>query len=271
MGNYDLGICGLDWIQELVSKYPASGLVKIKDLGYGRIYLYLAAGSGARYSDVASIQTSSDVISIASEYPNLAESLALNLRLKRFNIFPVWGAAEIYPPENADLVLLSNAGGRENLPANLIAVSQVLASTAFLIANKNSLEIKDLSEILDTLIPLGGSPARRSGSAGLLDRQPEPLRFTVPIEYKTPEPARSLRNTLEMQFGRRRTEAPKGTSAGTPAPLTGSDEDVRLALPDGHAQKHVVNVLAKAGIRIKDYPSETGSRTPEIAIGRVQS
>ncbi|HEX7476086.1 MAG TPA: hypothetical protein VF318_08995 [Dehalococcoidales bacterium] len=45
LGNYDLGICGLDWIQELVSKYPASGLVKIKDLGYGRIYLYLAAGT----------------------------------------------------------------------------------------------------------------------------------------------------------------------------------------------------------------------------------
>ena len=36
VGNYDLGICGLDWVEELLVKYPASGLVKVKDLGYGR-------------------------------------------------------------------------------------------------------------------------------------------------------------------------------------------------------------------------------------------
>ena len=43
MGNYDLGICGLDWIQELIVKYPASGLVKVRDLGYGARSLFLAA------------------------------------------------------------------------------------------------------------------------------------------------------------------------------------------------------------------------------------
>ena len=45
MGNYDLGICGLDWIQELLAKYPASDLVKVRDLGYGGISLYLATSS----------------------------------------------------------------------------------------------------------------------------------------------------------------------------------------------------------------------------------
>ena len=33
VGNYDLGICGRDWIEELLVRYPSSALVKVKDLG----------------------------------------------------------------------------------------------------------------------------------------------------------------------------------------------------------------------------------------------
>ena len=36
MGNYDLGICGLDWIQELLMKYPASGSGQTKRPGLWR-------------------------------------------------------------------------------------------------------------------------------------------------------------------------------------------------------------------------------------------
>jgi ATP phosphoribosyltransferase len=46
-------------------------------------------------------------------------------------------------------------------------------------------------------------------------------------------------------------------------------EEVRLALPDGHAQKHVVNILKKAGIGISDYPSLSGNRRPQIDIPGV--
>ena len=43
MGNYDLGICCLDWIQELLVKYPSSEIVKVLDLGYGDGCLYMAS------------------------------------------------------------------------------------------------------------------------------------------------------------------------------------------------------------------------------------
>src|ERR1035437_5365971 len=107
MGNYDVGICGLDWIQELTVKYPGSGLVKVSGLGYGRSSLFLAASASSNMPTLKSFQNCETVISIASEYPNLAESTALNSHFKRFNILPLWGAAEIYPPENADLILIS--------------------------------------------------------------------------------------------------------------------------------------------------------------------
>ena len=50
IGNYDLGICGLEWIEELTSKYSAAAPVKIRNLGYGKGALYLAASSAANIS-----------------------------------------------------------------------------------------------------------------------------------------------------------------------------------------------------------------------------
>jgi ATP phosphoribosyltransferase len=227
LGNYDLGICGLDWIQELLSKYPGSDLVKIKDLGYGAVSLYLAAARSSRLAELGDIRKVDWSIDIAGEYPNLAESLALNCRLKKFNVFPLWGAAEIYPPENADLVLLASLQDIDLEKNGLVPVLKVLDSSAWLIANKTAWESKDLAEILNSLKIQPGTASKHTSS-----------------------------DILNLAPGR---TAEKLMSA----------EKVRLALPDGHAQKHVVNVLQKAGIRITDYPSASGSRRPEIGLEGV--
>ena len=109
MGNYDLGICGRDWIEELLAKYPTSALVRVKELGYGGIVLYMVADCSGALSTLEAIRASTGVIRIVSEYPNLAEAFALRYRLRRFNIFPVWGAAEAYPPESATLALVAGS------------------------------------------------------------------------------------------------------------------------------------------------------------------
>src|SRR3972149_5159318 len=103
VGNYDLGICGLDWVEELFAKYPSAGIVKLKDLGYGEGALYAVAAPDA-IGTIETIQARQDTVRLASEYPNLAESFALRLRLKRFSVFPLWGAAEVYPPDRKSVV-----------------------------------------------------------------------------------------------------------------------------------------------------------------------
>ena len=40
-------------------------------------------------------------------------------------------------------------------------------------------------------------------------------------------------------------------------------------MPDGHAQKHVINILNKAGIKIDNYPASDGNRRPEIDLPGV--
>ncbi len=148
IGNYDLGICGLDWVQELLIKYPSDAIVKLRDLGYGRRSLYMVASKSSRWRSIEELKANDGLVRIVSEYPNLAESFALNLRLKRFQILPVWGAAEAYPPENADLALISESSSRRLPAKGLVPIAEILTSSAFLIANRVSLEKKDISSLL---------------------------------------------------------------------------------------------------------------------------
>ena len=235
IGNYDLGISGSDWIEELLAKYPSSALLKVRNLGYGEDALYVAASRSEGGATVEEVRAKPGIIRIASEYPNLAESFALNLRLRRFGIFPLWGAAEVYPPESADLVLVSGTT-EELLLYGLVPISQVLSVSAFLIANRNSWKSKDMGEVVssveDALIP--ESVIRRLAG----EKHP---------------PATNVSRMPEIQY------------------LSGeaAKEVVRLALPDGHQQLPTLGLLTKAGIHLDDYPSAEGNRRPSTNLPGV--
>ena len=222
IGNYDIGICGLDWIEELLVKYPNSALVKVKNLGYSEDALYMAASRLGAVSTLEEIGAKPDTIRIASEYPNLAESFAVNLRLRRFSVFPLWGAAEVYPPENADLVLIPGYN-KESLNNGLIPIGKVLDYSAFLIANRNSWETKDMGDILTSLEKVLPASSKR-----------------VPSENMPKAPK------IKRKYKYQKT----------------TEDAVRLALPDGHQQIPTLQLLNKAGIQVEDYPSETGNRRP---------
>jgi ATP phosphoribosyltransferase len=148
VGNYDLGICGLDWIEEFLVKYPAGALVKISNLNYGEGGIHVVASAESGIANLNDLSDGRNDYRIVTEYPNLAETFALNLRMRRFRIFPVWGAAEAYPPENADLAVLWGKSGADIATQGLMPLKRLLPVTAFLIANRESLENKDLSQIL---------------------------------------------------------------------------------------------------------------------------
>ncbi|MFC2044215.1 ATP phosphoribosyltransferase [Chloroflexota bacterium] len=235
IGNYDLGICGLDWVEELLVKYPSSPLVRLRNLGYGEGTLYIVTShSGAMSPE--EIQSRKHNIRIASEYPNLAESFALNLRLRRFSIFPLWGGAEVYPPESAELVLISERTDEESFSQDLTPISKVLDFSAYLIANRDSWERKDLSEIL-TSIDL-------TLTSLLVEMKPTDKERLAPAESVS-----NLEKAKQLL-------------------VTGKDS-IRLALPDGHQQLPTAQLLSKAGIQIDDYPSVTGNRRPTTSLDGI--
>lgn len=230
VGNYDLGICGLDWVEELLVKYPSSALVKVKNLRYGEGVLCMAASRSEGVSTVEEVQAKHDVIRIASEYPNLAEFFAVNLRLKRFSIFPLWGAAEVYPPESAELVLVPGRIKEELFNYDLVPVSNVLNFSAFLIANRSSWELKDMGEVLASI------------EDKLATGEEHPLSE---VSVKTTEIA------SQYFIGK------------------AVEDTVRLALPDGHQQLATLNLLNEAGIQVQDYPSAAENRRPSTNLAGV--
>ena len=211
VGNYDLGICGLDWVEELLVKYPSSAVAKVKDLGYGGGALYMAASRLSEVSAVGGLRARPDMMRLASEYPNLAESFALKFRLRRFSLFPLWGAAEVYPPESADLALISAGEEAELLRYGLVPVSKVLDFSACLIANVSSWVTKDLGQVLASI------------EDGLL---------TMERPSSLPEAAKITK------------------TAGQHLPVQTIEDVVWFALPDGHQQPPTLRLLGKAGIQI---------------------
>jgi ATP phosphoribosyltransferase len=230
IGNYDLGICGLDWIEELSVKFPSSSLVRIKNLDYGKGALFIARSRSQAGLTVDSVRKATELVRIASEYPNIAESFALNLRLRRFAVYPVWGAADAYPPESATIALVPGSRDGKSLNNGIAPLTKVIDFSSYLIANKQSWIEKDLSEITKTL---------------------ENTRVAV-------------KNNSQL------IASPHPNAPSPSFPLNGQTSDiVRIALPDGHQQKFAVELLNRADIDIDDYPSTTGNRRPVLKMQGV--
>src|SRR4030042_362534 len=217
VGNYGLGICGQDWVAELLAKYPASAIVKVKDLGYGNRELCMVANNSSQLASMNKLPTKTGLIRIVSEYPTLAESFALNLRLRRFSIIPVWGAAEVYPPESADLALISRTNDIP-LEDELFSLTTILRSSAFLIAHRPSWESKDMGSLL-----------QRVYAANNVQKAPTQRDSTKPGD-----------------IGNRSSRNPPWDSTA-----------VRLALPDGHQQAPTLEFLRRAGIKLSRNPQES--------------
>jgi len=167
VGNYDLGICGSDWIEELQAGYPASTLVKLLGFDYGEGSLYLVAGCHSGISDVSDLASRPSAWRIVSEYANLAQALASKLRLRSYRVFPVWGASAAYLPEDADLAVLWARNEKEIESQGLCALMELFPVQAFLIANQNHLEKRDVSPILDCFGPCTVSKRRDVLAGGL--------------------------------------------------------------------------------------------------------
>ncbi len=186
IGNYELGICGLDWVEEFLVKYPSGDLERVRDLGYGRSDLYVVASGHAGVSSVEEINDGFDRVRIVSEYQNLAESFALRQRLRRFSILPIWGAGEIYPPESADLAIIAETSVGNFASYALVPLARILTSRAFLIANRNGLAKADLSELLAYLQPFEVETEAETPlpaiTAGMFEKatQGEKIRLALP-------------------------------------------------------------------------------------------
>ena len=152
VGNYDAGIAGRDWIEELTAGYRFIDIVSVSEMGYRHEALFAAGAPGETLESIRKDRGDS-FVRIVSEYPNLAERFARESRFPRYRVFPVWGAAQAYIPRCADIAVVrvpsENGDGRiEVEKLDLAPLVRIMPSVASLIANRTSFESKDLGRIL---------------------------------------------------------------------------------------------------------------------------
>jgi len=235
LGNYQLGICGLAWVEEQLVRYPSEALVVLRPLPLPPVGLYVTAAEGgpARLAQLAGRRG----LRLVSEFPDLAEAFALAARLPAYRIFPVWGAAEAYPPEDADLAVVVAASEEELLFQGLVPLHRLLSGPPWLIAHRPSLEGKDLTPLLEPLMAVEGA-------------QPSAARASARLELPAaPVAAASVRP--------RRTSRP-------------ASDAVRLALPDGHQQPNAVGILRTVGLSFAGYDEEGWVRRPASSIAGLE-
>ncbi|MCA9824770.1 MAG: ATP phosphoribosyltransferase [Dehalococcoidia bacterium] len=227
-GNYDLGVCSDAYVTEHRIRFPRQHVVRVGSLPGAQRELWLAAApqSGLNEGTLPSIAGMNGAV-IASEFPNLADLVAVRMRLPGYRLLHVAGAVEAYPPIDADLVLIES-GDIEGVRAKgLVPLARVFRGGLALYANSDALSRRDLSLVLGGLRSAIGT------------EQPD---LSLPVPGAQPM---------------RRFERDRNV--------------VRIAIPDGHAQRHAPGVLQSAGLVFDGYDEKSSERNPTSAIAEIEA
>src|SRR5207249_4901037 len=215
LGNYDLGICSIAWVKEMRARFPGQPIVPLSDLGVAQDAVWAAGAPG--HCDRLEYLPRLRLVRIASEYANIAEAFARSARLARYRVQSVWGAAEAYPPEDADCVIVTAAGESQLRESGAQPLFKLFDSSAWLVANATALKTKNLSSVTGPLKSSATSTAAGNG-----------LRLPGPLPRNAAERMPMSRDTL------------------------------RLAVPDGHQQRHVVEGLRAADLAARPIAEALG-------------
>lgn len=144
MGSRDVGFTGMDWVAEL-----DGDLVQLLDTELDPVRLIAAVPRGLLAEGLESRRS----LVVASEYERLARRW-IEQRGLRAKFLRSYGATEVLPPEDADLIIDNTATG-STLEANgLEVVDEVMRSSTCLYANPAVLEDPGKRQRIDDFVLL---------------------------------------------------------------------------------------------------------------------
>lgn len=153
LGAHDAGFCGRDWVAESqVSVEP------LLDTGLLPVRIVAAAPID---TDPFSAPSSRPLV-VASEYERLTR-LYMERRAVSWRFLRTHGATEVFPPEDADLIVDNTATGATLAANHLAILDELLVSTTLFIANPTSLSDTTIRQRLEDLglLMRGALEARR--------------------------------------------------------------------------------------------------------------
>lgn len=143
IGAHDAGFTGYDWILE-----TGADVVELLDTGFDPVKVVAAIPVDSHWEELKSRK-----VIAASEYENITKKFLQEKGLD-YIFIRTFGATEVFPPEDADLIVDNSATGRTLEMNRLKVVKELFSSSTRFIVNKKALEDKWKKEKIDEMLML---------------------------------------------------------------------------------------------------------------------
>ncbi len=143
MGQHDIGFAGLDWIKERCSNVEI-----LKDLGYDPVKIVTCIPENWDWKEMQQRK-----LIVASEYKNISTQYLDQLGID-YQLLRSYGATEVFPPEDADMIIDNTSTGTTIRANRLKIVDTVMQSTTQFIANADSLKDPGKRQDIEDLVTL---------------------------------------------------------------------------------------------------------------------
>ncbi len=148
LGAHDMGFTGRDWIRE-----THADVEEILDTGFDKVRIVVAVPNS-----IDDAQLVSRRVIVATEYEHIANEW-LKSRGMNSEVIRTYGATEVFPPDDADMIIDNTATGRTLVENGLRIVAEIMSSSTCMFASKKAMQnpekkkkILELKSIFESVI-----------------------------------------------------------------------------------------------------------------------
>jgi ATP phosphoribosyltransferase len=143
LGSHDAGFTGIDWIQE-----SNADIVEVLDLGFDKVRIVAAVPKD--YDDK---KLRSKKLVVATEYVNIAENW-LKKSGYEYRILRTYGATEVFPPDDADMIIDNTSTGQTLKDNGLRIIGTLLESSTRFAASRRAMDNAEKRGRIEELVML---------------------------------------------------------------------------------------------------------------------
>ena len=143
IGSHDVGFTGIDWIRE-----SNADVEEILDLDFDKVRIVAAVPKD--YDDT---KLQSKKLVVATEYVNIAENW-LKTTGYQYRILRTYGATEVFPPDDADMIIDNTSTGQTLKNNGLKIIGSLLESSTRFVASRSGVANAEKRSRIDELAML---------------------------------------------------------------------------------------------------------------------
>jgi ATP phosphoribosyltransferase len=143
LGSHDAGFTGADWILE-----NNADIAEVLDLGFDKVRIVAAVPAGL---DDKALREKRLVV--ATEYVTIAEKW-LKSQGYDYRIVRTYGATEVFPPDDADMIIDNTSSGQTLKDNGLRIVADILESSTRFVASRSAMSDGEKRGRIEELVML---------------------------------------------------------------------------------------------------------------------